>query len=151
VVDESGPPVDVSTCEIPVEGLCDSAFAAVEDAFRENFRARGEIGAAVCVLLDGRAVVDLWGGHCETERLHPWRRDTLVNAYSVGKGITSMLALSLVERGELDLDRPVARDWPGFAANARTRRPCVCCSPTRAACLPSASPSRRRRSTTGRG
>ncbi len=119
MVDESGPPVDVSTCEIPVEGSCDPAFAAVEDAFRENFRARGEIGGAVCVLLDGRAVVDLWGGHCEAGRVRPWRRDTLVNAYSVGKGITSMLALSLVERGELDLDRPVARDWPGFAAHGK--------------------------------
>jgi CubicO group peptidase (beta-lactamase class C family) len=110
-------PDRVSAADIPIEGSCDPAFAAVADAFRENFRSRGEIGGAVCVQLDGRAVVDLWGGHCEAERLRPWHRDTLVNAYSVGKGITSMLALSLVERGELDLDRPVARDWPGFAEN----------------------------------
>lgn len=108
-----------STTDVPVEGLCDPAFAAVAESFRENFRSRGEIGGAVCVLLGGRPVVDLWGGHCEPERRNPWRRDTLVNAYSVGKGITSMLALSLVERGELDLDRPVASDWPEFAAHGK--------------------------------
>lgn len=102
---------------IPIDGLCDPAFAAVEAAFRENFRARDEIGAAVCIVQDGRIVVDLWGGHREAERRTPWRRDTLVNAYSVGKGITAMLALSLVERGELDLDRPIAKDWPEFAAH----------------------------------
>lgn len=118
MVDESEDAHD-SIPDVPVEGLCDPAFAAVEAAFRENFRARGEIGGAVCVLLDGRAVVDLWGGHRELERRHPWRRDTLVNAYSVGKGITSMLALSLVERGELELDRPVALDWPAFAAHGK--------------------------------
>lgn len=102
---------------VPIDGVCDPAFAAVEAAFRANFRARDEIGAAVCVVQDGRIVVDLWGGHREAERRTPWRRDTLVNAYSVGKGITAMLALSLVERGELDLDRAVAKDWPEFAAH----------------------------------
>ncbi len=102
---------------LPVDGLCDPTFAAVEAAFRANFHERDEIGAAVCVVQDGRIVVDLWGGHRDAERRTPWRRDTLVNAYSVGKGITAMLALSLVERGELDLDRPVAKDWPEFAAH----------------------------------
>ncbi len=57
-------------------------------------------------MLDGRTVVELFGGHRERERRTPWQRDTLVNAYSVGKGITAMLVLSLVERGELELDRP---------------------------------------------
>ncbi len=105
--------------DVPIEGVCDPTFAAVREAFRENFRSRGEIGGALCVLLEGRAVVDLWGGHCDPERQTPWARDTLVNAYSVGKGVTAMLALSLVERGELDLDRPVAADWPEFAAEGK--------------------------------
>ena len=101
---------------IPIDGHCDSAFAAVAVAFRENFATRDEIGAGVCVYVDGRKVVDLWGGHVDAERTRTWKRDTLVNAYSVGKGITSMLVLSLVERGELDLDAPVAELWPEFAA-----------------------------------
>lgn len=101
----------------PIEGVCERAFAAVEAAFRENFDARDEIGAGLCVLQGGRPVVDLWGGHADAARRIPWRRDTLVNAYSVGKGITAMFALSLVERGLLSLDRPVAELWPEFAAH----------------------------------
>ena len=105
--------------EAPIEGHCDPRFAAVEAAFRDNFRVRDEIGGAVCVMLEGRAVVDLWGGHRERERATPWRRDTLVNAFSVGKGITAMLALSLVERGELALDAPVTASWPEFGAEGK--------------------------------
>lgn len=103
----------------PIGGICDSAFASVEAAFRENFRTRDEIGAAVCVRIDGRTVVDLWGGHRNEARRSSWRRDTLVNVYSVGKGITAMLALSLVERGELDLDRRVVQLWPEFGVGGK--------------------------------
>lgn len=99
-----------------IEGTCDPAFRAVEAAFRENFASRDEVGAALCVRAGGRVVVDLWGGHADAARTRAWRRDTLVGLYSVGKGVTSMLALSLVERGELDLDAPVATLWPEFAA-----------------------------------
>lgn len=99
---------------LSVRGHCDTAFRAVEDAFRENFRSRNEIGGAVCVRIEGRVVADLWGGHRDEARTRPWEHDTLVNAYSVGKGITAMLVLALVERGELDLDEPIARRWPEF-------------------------------------
>jgi CubicO group peptidase (beta-lactamase class C family) len=76
-------------------------------------------GACVCVRIEGRVVVDLWGGHRDEAATEPWERDTLVNAYSVGKGITSMLVLSLVERGELDLDQPIANVWPEFAVEGK--------------------------------
>jgi len=104
------------TADTPIGGRCDAAFAAVAEAFRENFRARDEIGAAVCVRIGGRVVVDLWGGHRDAERTSPWQHDTLVNVYSVGKGVASMLALALVERGELALDLPVCALWPEFAS-----------------------------------
>lgn len=103
-----------------VEGHCDPAFAPVREAFEENFRSRDEIGGAVCVRIRGRCVVDLWGGHQDAERTRPWREDTLVNAYSVGKGLTAMLLLGQVERGVLDLDAPVAKIWPEFAAEGKT-------------------------------
>lgn len=106
---------------LSIEGTCDPAFAAVEAAFRENFRSRDEIGAAICIRIAGKIVVDLWGGHCDEKRTRPWRRDTLVNTYSVGKGITTMLVLSLVERGELELDAPIASIWPEFASEGKSQ------------------------------
>ena len=104
---------------VRVEGTCDPAFHAVEAAFRENFVARDEIGAALCIRVGGRVVVDLWGGHRDIEGRQPWARDTLVNAYSVGKGLSAMLVLALVERGELDLDAPVEGLWPEYAARGK--------------------------------
>src|SRR6202008_2713116 len=100
-----------------IQGHCDARFAALREAFTANFRDPAGVGAGLCVVLQGVRVVDLWGGHRDAARTQPWTEDTLVNAYSVGKGVVAMLVLALVERGELALDRPVADSWPEFAAS----------------------------------
>lgn len=99
-----------------VAGFCDRRFTAVRDAFAANFAERGEVGAAVAVFVDGRPVVDLWGGWADHDRRRPWRADTLVDFFSVGKALATVCALQAVERGLLDLDAPIARAWPAFAA-----------------------------------
>jgi CubicO group peptidase (beta-lactamase class C family) len=99
--------------------LCDARFASVRDAFEANFSDLDEIGAALCVFVDGIKVADLWSGHCDAERTRPWQRDTLVNVYSVGKGVLAILVLALVEQGVVDLDAPVSRIWPEFAAHGK--------------------------------
>ncbi len=103
----------------PVDGDCDDRFSAVREAFEVNFAEEDEIGACVCVKVDGRTVVDLWGGHRDAARTRAWERDTLVNAYSVGKGVAAMLLLATVEAGAVDLDAPVARYWPEFEAEGK--------------------------------
>jgi CubicO group peptidase (beta-lactamase class C family) len=52
----------------------------------------------------------------------PWTGDTLVSVFSVGKAFAAICALMLVDRGTLDLDRPLARDWPQFADGRVTLR-----------------------------
>ena len=99
----------------PVDGFCDPKFARVKDAFADNFAARGEPGAAVALSIDGRVVADLWGGWRDAARTAPWRRETLVNFFSVSKALCAIAALRLAERGKLDLDAPVANVWPEFA------------------------------------
>jgi len=101
--------------EIEVHGRCDARFARVREAFAEGFRARGELGAAVALAVEGELVVDLWAGHVDDARTRPWQRDTLVNVYSTTKGVTALAAQRLVDEGRLDLDAPVARYWPEFA------------------------------------
>ena len=105
-----------------VHGECHPRFAAVREAFAANFRDRDEIGAAVAVVVDGATVVDLWGGHADLARTRPWERDTIVNVYSCTKGMTALCAHRLVSEGRLDLDAPVARYWPEFAAGGQGRR-----------------------------
>lgn len=100
----------------PIAGRCEPAFADVEKAFARNFEEEGEVGAAVCVFVDGEPVVDLWGGFRDADRRHPWAIDTLVDVYSVGKPIIATLVLQLVDDGALSLDDPVAAHWPAFGA-----------------------------------
>jgi CubicO group peptidase (beta-lactamase class C family) len=104
---------------IEIQGSTDPRFRAVEDAFRENFSRFPEVGAALCVYVDGRPVVDVWGGYADAERTRPWQRDTLVNVWSTTKGITATCAHRLAGESKLDLDSPVATYWPEFAQNGK--------------------------------
>jgi CubicO group peptidase (beta-lactamase class C family) len=108
----------------PFAGRVDPAFSAVDEAFRANFEPSEErppdLGAALCIVADGAVVADCWGGWCEPERQRPWASDTLVNAYSVLKPVAAVLALTLVEAGELELDEPVVSVWPEFAAAGKS-------------------------------
>jgi CubicO group peptidase (beta-lactamase class C family) len=106
---------------LAVNGSCDAAFATVGDAFAEGFETRGELGASVAVWAGGRLVVDLWGGLADPVAGRAWERDTIVHAYSVSKPLVSACALLLADRGELDLDAPVARYWPEYAAAGKER------------------------------
>ncbi len=109
----------MSQSDIPVGGYCDPAFSAVEETFRENFATRGEIGAGVCVYKDGEKVVDLWGGHCDEARTQVWTEDTIVLMNSVAKSICALAVHVLADRGQVDLDAPVAEYWPEFAQNGK--------------------------------
>src|SRR5205823_2935055 len=106
-----------------VEGYCDPAFAQVREVFEQQFATGAELGASLAVELGGRAVVDLWGGHRDADLHEPWQRDTLVNVWSVTKGLVALLALMLADRGLLDLDAPVARYWPEFAEAGKADLP----------------------------
>lgn len=101
---------------MPVGGSCSPRFAQVADAFRANFAGRGELGAAVTVIVRGETVVDLWGGWADAERTREWQPNTLANVYSIGKPIVSLLLLRLIEDGHVGLDEPVATYWPEFGA-----------------------------------
>jgi CubicO group peptidase (beta-lactamase class C family) len=102
-----------------IAGTCDPRFAAVAEAFRENTARRDELGAAVAVLVEGRPVVELWGGWADAERTRAWRRDTLVNVFSVGKALAALCVLKLVSRGSLEFDEPIARRWPEFGVEGK--------------------------------
>jgi CubicO group peptidase (beta-lactamase class C family) len=104
-----------------VQGLCAPGFERVREALAETLAAGSEVGAALAVYVDKRAVVDLWAGHADAGRTRPWSRDTIVNLYSVGKAVSAVCALRLVEAGLLDLDAPVAHYWPEFAQEGKGR------------------------------
>ncbi|MGO9604722.1 MAG: serine hydrolase domain-containing protein [Candidatus Binataceae bacterium] len=108
---------------IKIEGTCDPKFSRVKDAFAANFESGTEVGASAAIVLDGKPVVDIWAGHADKAKTRPWTRDTIANIYSTTKGLTAICAHRLVDQGKLDLDAPVARYWPEFAAAGKANLP----------------------------
>jgi CubicO group peptidase (beta-lactamase class C family) len=99
-----------------LSGSHDARFEAVRDALQENVDSGAETGASIVLDLDGEIAVDLWGGFRDEARTVPWTRDTITNVWSTTKTVTSLAALILADRGQLDVDAPVAAYWPEFAA-----------------------------------
>lgn len=101
---------------LPIEGFAESGYEPVADAFADNFRHRGDTAASCVVYASGTPVVDLWAG--QTDR-GPWTPETRTVLFSVSKGVTTICLLMAAERGMLELDAPVARYWPEFAAHGK--------------------------------
>src|SRR5262245_9269774 len=106
-----------------IHGTCDPGFSQVWDAFAENFAIRKEVGASLSVVLEGRCVVDLWGGYVDPDRTRSWERNSLVCVYSATKGVLAACAHILIEKGLIDIDAPVARYWPEFGRAGKERLP----------------------------
>ena len=104
---------------VTVHGDVEPGFGRVADAFAANFTEHGDVGAACALWVDGRAVVDVWGGDADRAKERPWERDTLVITFSTTKGATAIVCNRLIEQGRLDPDAPVAQYWPEFAANGK--------------------------------
>ncbi len=101
------------------DGICDSRFKAVRDALEANVDSGEELGASIALDVDGKTVVDIWGGWRDPERTKPWERDTIVNVWSTTKTVTALAVLMLASRGDIDLYAPVSRYWPEFAAQGK--------------------------------
>ena len=106
-----------------VQGTCDPKFQEVRQEFERNFQERGEVGASVCVTVQGQTVVDLWGGQANAGSNTPWQEDTVSVVFSSTKGATALCAHMLASRGQLDLDAPVATYWPEFAQSGKENIP----------------------------
>jgi len=106
---------------VPIHGHCDTAFLDVKNAFINNFIEGDELGAAIAVYLDGKKVIDLWGGYADKNRSKLWEKDTIAGFYSTGKPLATLCALQLIDSGELELDVPVCKWWPEFAAEGKEK------------------------------
>ncbi|HTO54180.1 MAG TPA: serine hydrolase domain-containing protein [Myxococcota bacterium] len=104
-----------------LEGTCDARFLPVAAEFEKNFSARGEVGASLCVTLEGSTVIDLWGGSADPALNKPWQRDTVSIVFSCTKGATALCAHVLASRGQLDIEAPVSEYWPEFAQQGKER------------------------------
>ncbi len=105
--------------KIEIQGFCAPKFEEVRTEFQRNFEERGEIGAAVSLCIEGKPVADLWGGLADRDSGRPWEKDTIVTIFSCSKGLAATCMHILIDRGLIEIDAPVARYWPEFAANGK--------------------------------
>jgi len=103
-----------------INGDVDPRWVGVRDAFRANLEEGLDAGASLAIRVDGRTVVDLWGG---TDPLtgRAWERDTVTVGFSISKGVAALALLQLVEADRVDLDAPVARYWPEFGSAGKAQ------------------------------
>jgi len=106
-----------------INGQCRTQFDELQSILSASFDSGGDLGASVAVLHKGEFVVDIWGGYCDPEQSKPWAFDTITNVWSSTKTMTSLCALVLADRGELDMYAPVSRYWPEFAAAGKADIP----------------------------
>lgn len=78
----------------------------------------GELGIQVAAYLDGKLVIDCWGGMAKPDGTAV-DGQTLFNVFSVTKAVAATAVHLQAERGHLDYDAPIARYWPEFAAEGK--------------------------------
>ncbi|KAG8170051.1 hypothetical protein KVR01_000796 [Diaporthe batatas] len=100
-------------------GTYDPKFEGVFAKFKESLESGQEVGASLTVTIDGKDVVNLWGGFTSAEKTQPWKEDTIVNVFSTTKTISALAVLMLINDGQLSANDKVAKYWPEFAANGK--------------------------------
>ena len=105
-----------------IRGSVEAGYEPVREAFERNFVENGDIGAGFCLYVDGAKVVDLTGGVRDTDGT-AYDDTTLQLVFSSTKGVTATCAHLLAQRGELDLDAPVADYWPEFSTAGKADIP----------------------------
>jgi CubicO group peptidase (beta-lactamase class C family) len=104
-----------------ISGFCDPKFVAMKDILSRSIDSGDDLGASVAVTINGKFVVDMWGGWADPEKKTPWNENTITNVWSTTKTMAAMCALVLFDRGLLDFDAPVAKYWSEFAANGKDK------------------------------
>jgi CubicO group peptidase (beta-lactamase class C family) len=112
-----------------VEGWVARGFQPVADVLAHGGRATvrdrervtdlGAGGGAFAAYVDGECVVDVWAGWARPGV--PWAADTRAVIMSATKGLSTLCAHTLHDRGQLDLDAPVAAYWPEWGAAGKER------------------------------
>ncbi|KAL3491123.1 beta-lactamase/transpeptidase-like protein [Aspergillus germanicus] len=97
-----------------IHGHCDPRFATVASTLARQISSGNELGASICVSLNGEPVVDIWAGHATPAKDKEWDKDTIAPVWSISKTITALAVLLLIDRGQISPDDPVHKYWPEF-------------------------------------
>src|SRR5260370_24312548 len=93
----------------------------VQESLDAAISKRGEIGLQVVAYVDGKQVVDVWGGLADITTGRQVDADTLFPVFSVTKAVTAVALHVQAERGLVDYAMPIAHYWPAFGAHRKDK------------------------------
>jgi CubicO group peptidase (beta-lactamase class C family) len=80
-----------------------------------------EVGVQVAAYLQGRLVIDTWGGLADPASGRRVDGDTLFNVYSVTKAVAATALHMQADRGLIEYEAPVVRYWPEYGQHGKDR------------------------------
>ena len=111
-------------------GSCHEGFDGIAESIQSRLIEWGIPSLAIAVAQHGKIVWEEAFGWADRENRVPATEHTMYSLASISKPITATGVMVLVERGLLDLDRPIndylseakLKAWVGSAADATVRR-----------------------------
>lgn len=94
--------------------VCLGATQGVDSAITDYMKAHGVVGASVCVMQNGKVVLNKGYGYQDREHQIPASPKTVYRLGSVSKVVTATSLMRLVQDGKLDLDKDVRGYLPDF-------------------------------------
>eukprot|EP00945_MAST-04E_sp_MAST-4E-sp1_P005702 g5702.t1 len=99
--------------------VADPMYKPVYDAFLENFQIGNELGSQLCIYVDGRRAVDLWGRQENHRATKKYSKDALQIVFSCTKNMTALCVAKCVDNKWLKYDDTVGSIWPEFKENGK--------------------------------
>jgi CubicO group peptidase (beta-lactamase class C family) len=104
---------------IDVDAELASLIGTEREKIREEMVKQGVPGAAICLVRDGKPAWIEGFSVTDATSKHPIGLDTIFSIQSTSKNMTATAIMLAVERGLLDLDKPITTYVPDFRVKSR--------------------------------
>ena len=100
-----------------VKGVCSPKFLEVQQVFQNLFNDKEEVGANFAVVQNNKILINIFGGLKNSK--DEWDENTIVNTFSLSKGIYASCVAKLIEKKELDIEKKVSFYCPEFKGDKK--------------------------------
>jgi len=104
---------------IQIHGYVDPKFSLIADAFSDNFKYHGEIGASLCVYYNHELIIDIWAGFKDIKNKLEWNENTVVPFFSSTKAVSASCMAICHSRGLFKYSDKVSDHWKEFGVNGK--------------------------------
>ena len=103
-----------------IKGYCDDRFLKIKKIFSNQINSGYELGCSIAVEYKGKEVINLYGGYTDESKTNLWKKNTLVNVWSVTKAVTGVCIAKLISENKLDVNNKVSYYWPEYDCNGKS-------------------------------